>query len=751
MKGPRVYAAAGRLLRGQAVWGRALSGILLMGGALLGGGAVAQEQDAGGIPDIIVTAQRRAQSVQDVGLSVSVLSAGDLATHHVTSVNDLQNMTPGLEVTNAFGGGQPQFRIRGVGFNDYASNNTPTVGVYVDEVAYPLPIMTQGLVYDVDRVEVLRGPQGVLYGRNTTGGAINILTANPTDSASAGITADYGSYDAAKVEAYVSGPVSDTVKVRLSAMTQQGGAWQTNRLTGQDLGNANRTAVRAKIDWAATPDTDVRLNLHYGRDLSDGTGGYLFNPAVQPGVGTLPADTDPSKTGWGLSPAFAKVIGADPNAKPFRNNTSGGADLTVLHRFEDVTLTSITAWEALNRKEFNDWDATAYRDADEYFNSRAQDVSQEVRLASSGAGRLQWVGGLYYSHETLREAFLSDFTDIYGFIANTRYAQTAESISGFGQADYAVTDRLKLVLGLREEHEDRTLRTFSTITIPDTGIGVSADKVPTGFTQTTGKAGVEVKVTDEALLYANVSRGVKSGGFTAYNTLALGGLAPFRPEVLWAYEAGVKSDLANHTLRLNASAYYYDYHNQQVQSVIIDPTFAAIGKIVNAPRSEIYGAELQADWAPRPGLLITQALGLSHGEFKEFNAVDTAASLATCYPCRPVYTNQAGEDLGFPRITYNGGVSYDWALPGHTLKTEADYSYRSSERSLLGSRYNVAGYWLVNAAVTLAPDQGPWTATVYGQNILDRRYDLLRNFFTNADIAIPGRPATWGIRLGYQY
>ncbi|WP_044559418.1 TonB-dependent receptor [Azospirillum sp. B4] len=727
----------------------------IIGGTLLGVPALAQSQapDAGGgIPEIIVTAQRREQSVQDVGLSVSVLSGADLTARHVTSVNDLQNLTPGLEVINAFGGGQPQFRIRGVGFNDYASNNTPTVGIYVDEVAYPLPIMTQGLIYDVDRVEVLRGPQGVLYGRNTTGGAINVLTANPTDTVSAGITGDYGSYNASKVEAFVSGPVSNTVKVRLSATTQQGGAWQTNRATGQDLGNANRSAVRAKIDWAATPDTDVKLNLHYGRDLSDGAGAYVFNPVAQSSTVTVKADTDPSKTGWGLSPAFAKIIGADPASKPFRNNSSGGADLTVEHRFETMTLTSITAWEALNRKEFNDWDGTAYHDADEYFNSRAQDVSQEVRLSSTGAGPLQWVGGIYYAHETLREAFLSDFTDNYGFIANTRYHQTAESIAGFGQVDYAATDRLKVTLGLREEHEDRTLHDFATTTIPYVGLGVGTASVPTGFTQTTGKVGAEYKVSDPVLLYANISRGVKSGGFTAYNTLALSGLKPFAPEVLWAYEAGVKSDLLDHTLRLNASAYYYDYHNQQVQSVVIDPVYGAIGKIVNAPRSEIYGAELEAQWAPaRTGLLITQGLGLSHGEYKEFKAVNTAASLATCYPCTAVYSDLSGEELGFPRITYNGSVSHDWTLPGYGVTAEADYSYRGNLRSGLGSTYNVRGYWLANASVTLKPEQGPWTATVYGQNIFDKRYDLTRNFFTNADIAIPGRPATWGIRLSYLY
>ncbi|MDE1150381.1 MAG: TonB-dependent receptor [Azospirillaceae bacterium] len=743
----------GRIKKTGAVLAVTLAGCA--SGALAQTAAPASGADArdGGVPEIIVTAQRRAQSAQDVGLSVSVVSAGDLAAHHVNSINDLQNLTPGLEVINAFGGGQPQFRIRGVGFNDYASNNSPTVGIYVDEVAYPLPIMTQGLIFDVDRVEVLRGPQGVLYGRNTTGGAINILTAEPTDKVSAGITGDYGSYNASKIEAFVSGPVSDTVKIRLSAVTQQGGAWQTNRVTGQDLGNADRTAVRAKIDWTPTPDTDVKLNVHYGRDLSDGAGAYLFNPIAQSSTVTVPADTDPSKTGWGVSQAFSKATGIDPSSKPFRNNTSGGVDLTVEHRFEDFKITSITAWEALNRKEFDDWDGTAYHDADEYFNSRAQDVSQELRVASTTADKLQWVGGIYYSHETLREAFLSDFSDNYGFIANTRYHQTEQSIAGFGQVDYAVTDKLKLIAGLREEHEDRTLYDFSTSTIPSgLGLGVGAAKVPTGFTQTTGKVGVEYKVADPVLLYANISRGVKSGGFTAYNALSLEALKPFAPEVLWAYEVGAKSEFLDHTLRLNTSAYYYDYHNQQVQSVVIDPVYGAVGKIVNAPKSEIYGAEVEVEWAPaHTGLLFTQGLGLSHGEYKDFKAVDTAASLATCYPCTAVYTDQSGQELGYPRITYNGSASYDWKLPGYSVTPQVDYSYRSNLRSPLGSTYNVRGYWLANASVTLKPDQGSWTASVYGQNIFDKRYDLTRNFFTNADIAIPGRPATWGIRLSYLY
>jgi iron complex outermembrane receptor protein len=152
-------------------------------------------------------------------------SSGDeLSRRGVTNVNDLQFQTPSLEVVPAFGGGQPQFRIRGVGFEDYATNNTPTVGIYVDEVAYPVPVMTQGALFDIERVEVLRGPQGTLYGRNTTGGAINFITRRPTEQFSAGIDAEYGRFGLLKAEGFVAGPISDTLRFRVAGTTEQGGA-----------------------------------------------------------------------------------------------------------------------------------------------------------------------------------------------------------------------------------------------------------------------------------------------------------------------------------------------------------------------------------------------------------------------------------------------------------------------------------------------------------------------------------------------
>jgi iron complex outermembrane receptor protein len=288
-------------------------------GAAFAAGAYAQAANDTELEQVVVTAQRREQSAQDVGIALSVISGDQLSARGVTNVNQLQYQTPSLEVVPAFGGGQPQFRLRGVGFDDYATNNTPTVGVYVDEVAYPVPAATQGVLYDIDRVEVLRGPQGTLYGRNTTGGAINFITRRPTDQLSAGITAEYGRFDSAKVEGFVSGPISDTLKGRLSAVTEQGGAWQRNRVTGEKLGDADRSAVRGQLDWTPTDKVDVLLNAHYGQDKSDGQGLYLLNVPGQVG------DTKYNATGWGFSSTFAALAGVSPGAKPQRDNKSGGA------------------------------------------------------------------------------------------------------------------------------------------------------------------------------------------------------------------------------------------------------------------------------------------------------------------------------------------------------------------------------------------------------------------------------------------
>ncbi|OYX17494.1 MAG: TonB-dependent receptor, partial [Brevundimonas diminuta] len=414
------------------------------------------------VDEVIVTAQRREQAAQDVGIALSVLSGESLTQQGVTNVNQLQNATPNLEVEPAFGGGAAQFRMRGVGFQDYASNNSPTVGVYVNEVAYPVPVMTQGLIFDIDRVEVLRGPQGTLYGRNTTGGAISFVTKRPTEELTAGLMTEWGSHNLFRGEGYVSGPLTDMLRGRLAVSTEQGGAWQRNRDTGESLGDADRTGARALLEWTPNETFTALLDVHGGVDKSENQGLYLISDLhTRLGTGpVIPADKDRSKTGWGLSQRFADAIGRDVNAKPGRDNSSWGASLNANLALKGMNLSSITSYETLDRSEYGDWDSSASVEADTFFGSDVKVLSQELRLASDTDSPLTWVAGFYYSKQDLNERYFSDFIDIYNTYAQVTYDQKVESWSLFGQAEYAFSERWKAILGLRYEEETRELEGF---------------------------------------------------------------------------------------------------------------------------------------------------------------------------------------------------------------------------------------------------------------------------------------------------
>lgn len=712
--------------------------------------------DAGLIEDIIVTAQRRSESAQDVGVALSVLGGDELARRGLSNVNQLQDQTPSLEVVPAFGGGQPQFRLRGVGFEDYATNNTPTVGVYVDEVAYPVPVATQGVLFDIDRVEVLRGPQGTLYGRNTTGGAINFITRRPTADISAGIDAQYGRFDEFKAEGFVSGPISDKVRFRVSGVTEQGGGFQKNRTTGQSLGDADRLFGRALLEFLPSDTTTVTVNLHGGRDQSEQTGLYLFRPFQTRGYGgpagpVIPADTSRRATGWGLSSTFATLAGFDVDDKPQKDNESYGASLTVASELTDaISLTSITAYDHLDRRELADWDASASHESDTFWGSDVDVFSQELRLASTDTGPLSWVTGAYYASQKLDEVFLTDFSQSLGFITDTSYRQKVESISGFGQVGYEVTEQVKLVAGLRYENEKRKLRDFRTAIGP-TPTFTNGNRNQE-LDEVTGKIGVEFRPQDDLLLYANASRGIKSGGFTVYNSPNAEQIDPFKPETLYAYEAGFKSDLRK-SVRLNGSVYYYDYRNQQVLGTIVNPQRGLIGRIVNAPKSEIYGGELELTVTPTTHLRLTQSIGYKKGEYKDYANIDTTS--LTRNPTTGIYTARtidlSGTAIPLANWSYQGSVAYTVPVGGFAVEAQADYAYRDKLPSFLGTTYDLKSRWITNATLTLRPEEGGWSAGLYGRNIFNTDYDNTRNFFLpNANIASPGRPASYGVRLTYE-
>ena len=746
------------------VWLACVSTTALFAAPAAAQDAVAASATTGdGIEDIVVTAQRREQNQQDVGIAVSVLSGDELARRGVRSVNDLQFQTPSLEIVPAFGGGQPQFRLRGVGFEDYAANNTPTVGIYVDQVAFPVPVMTQGTLFDIARVEVLRGPQGTLYGRNTTGGAVNFITRQPGTAFGAGAKVEYGRFGLLDAEGYVTGPITDTLRFRVSGVTQQNGGFQRNRVTGQGLGDADKLFGRALLEFAPSDAIDITANLHGGRDKSEAIGLYLFDDfptnaygatATGPGP-VIPADANRRLTGWGYSQDFANLTGASITDKPHRDNDSIGGSLNA--RFDlapTVRLTSITAYDHLKRREFNDWDASSSHESDTFWGSKVNVFSQELRLSSIGQGPLTWVAGAYYSDQKITENFVTDFSDSLGFFTDTSYRQRARSISGFGQAEYALSDRFKVILGGRYEHEKRKLRDFSTaIIIP--ALGVNNPTFTDGnrnqtLSKWSGKAGVEFRLTPEILLYANASRGIKSGGFTTYNSPQAAQINAFKPETLYAYEAGIKADIAR-TVRINASGFYYDYRNQQVLGVVVDQDVGAVGRITNAPKSKIYGGEVEVELAPAPRFRITQSVGFKNGEYVRYDDIDPTSvrQVNGVYVADTI--SLAGQKLPFANWSYQGSASY--TLPvgeNYGIEAQVNYSYRDRLPSFLGPKYTLAETWLANATLTLRPNSEKWSIGVYGRNIFGEKYDLTRNYFLpNASIASPGRPSSYGVRVGF--
>lgn len=394
--------------------------------------------------------------------------------------------------------------------------------------------------------------------------------------------------------------------------------------------------------------------------------------------------------------------------------------------------------------------------ADVFFHTRSTVISDELQLVSHDTGPLTWIAGLYVSYQNMNEAYLSDFLDIYGISAGVHYNQHVNSEAVFGQVEYKITSTLKMVGGLRFEDEHRYLDNFTTQYLAGTVpvAGLSPSNASQSMTPLTGKAALEYTPSSDLMLYTSVSRGVKSGGFTTYNTANVQGISPFLPEKLWAYEGGYKYTILPN-LRFDGSLFYYNYTDQQVLSALFTPGVngappTIIGHFVNAPQSHIEGGEVSLEGELAPHLTISQQIGYAIGHydnFKEFNLASFEETGATGI------SNQSGASLPFPKLSYEGSVDYwFWIAPDTKLEPEVDYSYHGNYPSWLGSLYDIPAYWLVNANLTLTPPGGKWTVALWVHNLFNKEYDLTRNFFVpGVNVADPGPPRMIGGRLTYAF
>ena len=441
------------------------------------------------LEEVVVTAQKRSQSANDVGITINAFTGDQLRDFGVLTAEDIAMLTPGLTVNETAATGVPLYTIRGVGFQDYSTAASSTVGLYFDEVSMPYTVMTRGLVFDTERIEVLKGPQGDLYGRNTTAGQINFVSNKPTDEFGAGLIGSYGNYSAWEVEGFVSGGITDSVQGRLAFKTTQSSeGWQESTTRNDELGEKDATAFRGILNIDFSDDVNLLLIGHYIKDESENRANTSYN-GTEAGVGEFNNPYTPLEeyffvgeqapwysSGDGEAADWTNsytsgVTGRTFDLRPKRDNELLGFSARLDWTIGDMTLTSVTGYNEFEREEANDWDGGFYNDSSNINTTDLEVFSQELRL-SGATDTLNWVGGLYYSKDEMDEYyhyFMSDSVFGLGSIPwgvelfaptpilelDTIYEQETESVAIFGHVEWQLSEAWRLTLGARYTEEDR--------------------------------------------------------------------------------------------------------------------------------------------------------------------------------------------------------------------------------------------------------------------------------------------------------
>ena len=633
------------------------------------------------LEEIVVTAQKREQSIQDIGIAITAFTGDNLKDRGIDEITQIQDITPNLRINRDFGQSTPRYSIRGVGelTNDSTISSSP-VAVHINEVAQPYPVTTTNLLFDLERVEVLRGPQGDLFGLNTTGGTINYVTSRPTEEFAASVLVEYGSFERNKIEAYVSGPISDALKIRFAvSRNDRNEGPQRNVDTGQDFGRFEKTGARLTFGFEPNDRFDALFEYHVSRDDSEPLGPRSIDTFITadwltlfglPGPQSVPeAIQDYWGIRWTPNPAIAPWV-----ETPYLLHEGSGGTLNMNFAVGDLTLTSVTGFEDFEREEFLDYDGNLVQDGYQAYLSDLSTFSQELRL-SGESERTNWLVGANFATDELKQTTIFDQPDNVDFpsTGGQNPIQKRDIWAVFSHAEFAVSDQLTLTGGLRFTNEVRTQDNIGTFLHADSSglwgafgaFGLNTDLYPhpggnplvpgayltdadfSCFTFSapcavggapfslrieddmwSGKLAATYAFNDEVMAYVSYSRGTKSGGFI---DVAASLSAQFRAtdiETLNAYEAGIKSTVLDGKLRINGAVFYYDYLDQQVGGTYVDPDFGPLGAIVNAPESEISGGEIELTWMPLDGLTFSQSMGYTYGKFVNHAGVDGAATQA---------------------------------------------------------------------------------------------------------------------------
>lgn len=678
-----------------------------------------------------MTAQKRAQNFADVGITVSAISGDDVAALGFDQVQDIATQTPNVQIKEVVANSVPNVTIRGIGLNDYATNNNPAAGVYVDDVYLVSPAMLSFGLFDLERVEVLKGPQGTLYGRNTTAGAVNFVSRKPTDQFEARASVDYGRFQRIGFEGAIGGPLSETLSGRLAVQTvQQDDGWQTNRVTGRKIGDIDRTAWRAQLLWQPTDAVKALLNVHGGRDESDVALIKIDNPFTPEDDG----DDDPYRSG----------ASNDPRMKL----DSKGASLSVDWSMTDtLTLTSITSYEEFERDHVEDRDATSLRQLDGTFLNDIEQYAQELRFTYLGP-QLVLIGGVFYGKDEVETRDTYDAPDLLSLLGlagldtiGNAYSQDATSKALYLHSEWSFAPGWKLTAGARYTDDQKDFFDAFTFLGVAPGVGNVFPPISNSYdvNDVSGKIGIDYSGFENTLLYASASRGFKSGGFQGQLSFDPNNLNPFTDETLLAYEVGMKSRLLDNTLQLNLSAFFYDYKDMQFYGGLFDSPVGVLFGIANVGDAEVKGAEAELWWRPAAGLDVKLGVGLLDTEITKSIVAGVAS----------------GSDLpNSPDVTFNTQVRYQWpvsqGLRADVLLAanyQGDLTFDVVRDPLEGRE---SGYLLADARVGIGAADEKWTVSLYVRNLTDKRYRTQVLFSSVGFGESYGAPRTYGVNFTFK-
>lgn len=722
---------------------------------------IAANDQGAGLGDIVVTARKREESQQNVAASIRAFTGQDAQQLGVAKPADLGMVTPGLNAKYASGFENPVFTMRGVGLNDVSAINNPTVGIYVDDVFIPYVPMMSGQIFDVQRIEVLKGPQGSLYGRNTTGGAIKFVSRKPTDRPSANLRADYSSWDTFEFEGGYGGPITDTIKGRVAVLSRQRqSGYLYNRYLGQTVGRQDHLAGRITLDWTPSDKFTAELSIHASRAKDDAALrehiGFI-DPVT--GVSTCPAVLAGDRGG-----CVDKAGYADNDGNPFvgdQDNLYGntitsrayGGVLSLNYQLPFATLTAISGYDWFNRHLVDDNDASPFIEFELNYFDRIKVFSQEVRLVSNDQSPVKWVAGAFYSWDNTAGSATQAVDVLYKTRVKVTNDQTTKSYAGFLNADVPLTSMLSINGGLRLTREEKTRYTRSedlaslgniSLISPTHGPYVFTNQTQSiAKTDLSGNIGVTFKPSSDVMLYANAARGFKSGGFKgaiSFNPLQL---VPYYPETLWAYEAGFKSTLFNGTMHFNAAGYYYNWKNFQAYSLV--QLAVPVVVLNNAGDAHIKGVEAELVWRPVSSLRLSAAANYLHGRIVTFNAL-------------PGGQNNKGKKLAnAPDFTFSGVIRYTAPKIGSSIEPYIQLNANYQSKVFFEIQNNPINsqkaYWLANLRLG-ATISDHWDLAAYAKNIFDRTYIAESRFIdlkTFPSSNVYGEPRSFGVSLSYNF